>query len=177
MAMTIVDFSLAKIFLCHCHSLSLASVKSRLVLPFWYRLTWVVPDKGPLNGCVCNTILFHAIGRGRRIDWLLIVICIQSRREKSINRTPQQGRYNKCFFLTVFRCQLINSIDTNVTRRYVYDECVCVLHWLRRLRSLAVACVGWNVWPRSQAKFISHRFTVYSHVFDVVYVFIQEHQN
>ena len=40
-----------------CHSLSLASVKSRLVLPFWYRLTWVVPDKGRLNGCVC-------------VDWL-----------------------------------------------------------------------------------------------------------
>ena len=38
---------------CHCHSLSLASVKSRLVLFFWYRLTRVVPDKGPLNGCVC----------------------------------------------------------------------------------------------------------------------------
>ena len=36
---------------CRCHSLSLASVKSRLVLPFWYRLTWVVPDKGPLNVC------------------------------------------------------------------------------------------------------------------------------
>jgi len=36
-----------------CHSLSLASVKARLVLPFWYRLTWVVPDKRPLNGCVC----------------------------------------------------------------------------------------------------------------------------
>ena len=79
---------------CHCHSLSLASVKSRLVLPFlyrltvscsskiqigftfllpahlgspgqrvvkrvcvcvcfWYRLTRVVPEKGPLNGYVC----------------------------------------------------------------------------------------------------------------------------
>ena len=38
---------------CHCHSLSLASQKSRLVLPFWYQLTWVVPEKGPLNGCVC----------------------------------------------------------------------------------------------------------------------------
>jgi len=38
---------------CHCHSLSLASVKSRLVLPFWYQLTRVVPDKEPLNGCVC----------------------------------------------------------------------------------------------------------------------------
>jgi len=38
---------------CYCRSLSLASVKSRLVSPTWYRLTWVVPDKGPLNGCVC----------------------------------------------------------------------------------------------------------------------------
>ena len=37
---------------CHCHSLSLASVKSRLVLPFWYRLTRVVLDKGSLNVCV-----------------------------------------------------------------------------------------------------------------------------
>ena len=30
-----------------------SSVKSSLVLPFWYRLTWVVLEKGPLNGCVC----------------------------------------------------------------------------------------------------------------------------
>ena len=36
------------------HSLSLASVKLRLVLPFWYRLNRVVLDKGPLEGvCVC----------------------------------------------------------------------------------------------------------------------------
>jgi len=37
---------------CHCH-LSLASVKSRLVLPFWYQLTWVVPDKiqRAVNSC------------------------------------------------------------------------------------------------------------------------------
>ena len=38
---------------CHRHSLSLAPVKSRLVLPFWYRLTRVVPDRAPLNVCVC----------------------------------------------------------------------------------------------------------------------------
>jgi len=38
---------------CHCHSLSLASVTSRLVFPFWYRLTRVVLDKGWLNGRVC----------------------------------------------------------------------------------------------------------------------------
>jgi len=29
------------------------SNKSELVLPFWYRLTRVVPDNGPLNGCCC----------------------------------------------------------------------------------------------------------------------------
>jgi len=39
--------------LCRCHSLSLASVESRLVLPFWYWLTWVVPDKRLLNGFCC----------------------------------------------------------------------------------------------------------------------------
>jgi len=43
---------------CHCHSLSLVSVKSRLVLPFWYWLTRVVPEKGPLNGCVCVCVYF-----------------------------------------------------------------------------------------------------------------------
>ena len=36
--------------------LPLASVKSRLVLPFWYRLTWVVKDNGPLNVCVCACV-------------------------------------------------------------------------------------------------------------------------
>ena len=35
----------------HCHSTP--SVKSIPVLPFWYRLTRVVAEKGPLNGCVC----------------------------------------------------------------------------------------------------------------------------
>ena len=40
---------------CHCHSLSLASAKSRLVLPCWYRL---ILEKGPLKGvCVC-VVLF-----------------------------------------------------------------------------------------------------------------------
>ena len=33
------------------------AVKSRLVLPFWHRLTWVVPEKRPLNGCVCVCVL------------------------------------------------------------------------------------------------------------------------
>jgi len=44
---------------CHFHSLSLASVKSRLVLTFWYWLTRVVPEKGPLNGCACDLNLLE----------------------------------------------------------------------------------------------------------------------
>jgi len=35
---------------------TLASVKSRLVLPFWYRLTRVVLEKEPLNGSVCACV-------------------------------------------------------------------------------------------------------------------------
>jgi len=47
---------------CHCHSLSLAPVKSRSVLLFWYRLTWVVPEIGPLKRvCVCVFILANCL--------------------------------------------------------------------------------------------------------------------
>ena len=37
--------------------LSLALVKSRLVLLFWYLLTWVVPDQGPLKTVVCVYVM------------------------------------------------------------------------------------------------------------------------
>jgi len=49
---------------CHCHSLSLASIKSRLVLPFWYRLTGVVLEKVCVCLCVCvfnNPTLFSLL--------------------------------------------------------------------------------------------------------------------
>ena len=38
---------------CHCHSLSLASVKSRLLLPFWHWLTQVVWKRADKWVCVC----------------------------------------------------------------------------------------------------------------------------
>ena len=37
--------------------------KIQIGLPFWYRLTQVLPDKGPLNGCVCYK--FPTGGDGR----------------------------------------------------------------------------------------------------------------
>jgi len=30
--------------------------KIQIGLPFWYRLTWVVPEKGQLNVCVCVSV-------------------------------------------------------------------------------------------------------------------------
>ena len=43
---------------CPCYSLYLASIKSRLVLLFWYQLTQVVQEKGLLNVCVCVCVWF-----------------------------------------------------------------------------------------------------------------------
>jgi len=62
---------------CHCHSLSVVSVKSRLVLPLWYRLTRVVPDKGPLNGCVCVlTLSTQYAERGLRNGWASVHLSV-----------------------------------------------------------------------------------------------------
>jgi len=48
---------------------TLASVKSRLVLPFWYWLTRIVPEKGPLNGCVCVCVCVNCCLVDRKSIW------------------------------------------------------------------------------------------------------------
>jgi len=57
---------------CHCRSLSPASVKSRLVFPFWYRLTRIVLDKGPLNVCVCVIKCYSWLQNSSNAAWDLI---------------------------------------------------------------------------------------------------------
>ena len=57
--------------------------KIQIGLPFWYRLTRVVPEKGPLNGCVC---VYHYYYTSRCsvvhpltcMSLLLIVYSVQS---------------------------------------------------------------------------------------------------
>ena len=44
--------------------------KLQIGLPFWYRPTQVVPDKGPLNGCVCVCV---CVGRLNEILMLGVV--------------------------------------------------------------------------------------------------------
>ena len=54
--------------------LTVSSVKSRLVLPFWYRLIRVVPEKGPLNGCVYVVSTFVTFSSvSLLVDFLLVV--------------------------------------------------------------------------------------------------------
>jgi len=56
---------------CQCHSLSLASVKSRVVLPFWYRLIQVIPDKVQRvvkRMCVRVILLLSEVVHGRATD-------------------------------------------------------------------------------------------------------------
>jgi len=59
-------------------SLTLASVKSRLFLflPFWYRLTQVVPEKGPLNGCVCVCVWYIAHGNNNNNSDIPYTSCV-----------------------------------------------------------------------------------------------------
>ena len=78
---------------CHCHSLSFASEISRLVLPFWYWLTRVVPDRGPLNGCVCIIAMCSfsnliCLLLSRILLYLLCLLLSQSSTYLSCNHTP-----------------------------------------------------------------------------------------
>jgi len=55
--------------------------KIRIGLPFWYRLTWIVLDKGPLNGCVCVCVssirctVLHTTVCGLLVVVVAAVIC------------------------------------------------------------------------------------------------------
>jgi len=69
---------------CHRHSLSLASVKSRLVSPFLYRLTWVVLDKGPLNGRVLTHLTTAAVWQFAINECVMLSACRQCR-DKDFN--------------------------------------------------------------------------------------------
>ena len=57
---------------CWCHCIhktpsSLASFKSRPVLPFWYRLSQVVQEQRPLNGCAWSWCGVTLMAAGRRL--------------------------------------------------------------------------------------------------------------
>jgi len=68
---------------CHCYSLSLASVKSRLVFTFLVPAHLGSPGKWPLNGCVCtvlelSSVLCHCClddSKGILMIWCVANLC------------------------------------------------------------------------------------------------------
>ena len=84
----------------HC----LASLKSRLVLPFWYWLTRVVPVKGPLNGCMYEYIYYVKCALTRVILlvysemysdlFLAVIICVYTSDWIRSHNALQNGWWN-----------------------------------------------------------------------------------
>ena len=66
----------------------LTSFLSRLVLPFWFRLTQVVLEKRPLNGCVCFIIELTTIIMNS--DILVTDVCRQHKTSYYDNFDNQQ---------------------------------------------------------------------------------------
>ena len=83
---------------CHCHSLSLASVKSRLVLPVWHRLMRVVPHKWQLNVCVCACMRACVYHCARQKMWwhvitdLLWSVCVSVRHNRDTDKNSWADR-------------------------------------------------------------------------------------
>ena len=86
---------------CHCHSLSLASVKSTLVLPFWYWLSWV---------CVCVSTWFVTVKLQKHVtEKNMISVVINNTLHTNthththtfngpLSRTTWVSRYQKGFY-------------------------------------------------------------------------------
>jgi len=67
---------------CHCHSLSLAPVKSRFGFTFLVPAHLGSPGKGPLNGCVCVPVAVNPFSG--TVDW-------------TTGRTCKQALFHLCY--------------------------------------------------------------------------------
>jgi len=136
---------------CHCHSLSLASVKSRLVLPFWYRLTQVVPDKGPLNRCHVCCELFEHLANEELLCRQLRCLLVCCWRIKKLQSLLSQNQWAS--LLCVLSLHLLRP----------WDGCT-VLHWAHLCVYTCILSVHFhisNVTCLNFSKFSVHVTCVY----------------
>jgi len=91
----------------HCHSLSLASVKSRLVLLFWYWLTRVVPGKDPLN--VCS-------------------VCLLSQSLRAVIGEISSGKHSMSWSISGKQCQLLENVMSSSSRHSATANLIWQVH-------------------------------------------------
>jgi len=103
------------------------SSKIQIGLPFWYRLTQVVPDRGPLNGCVCNKCI--AVRKVATLNGLYILRAYVVQRHILV--TGPLLAYSLCTiftfsFSTYFSCSIIvrRCVLTASNKRILY----CIVH-------------------------------------------------
>ena len=111
---------------CHCHSLSLASVKSWLVLPFWYWLTRVVLDKELSNGCVsplgvglkvCGLVLDSAslgLGLAKMVFLTSLAVCALYYAVESTKATRQNSAVHPTTFRSSSKWCCVTSATQSI---------------------------------------------------------------
>ena len=98
--------------------------KIKIGLHFWYRLTWVVLDKGPLNGCVC--------------------VCVKAQTDASLTA----GQYMP---QTTTETE-IWGVDTDAVDSFLDVECDVTTRWLGNAGELVASQqrVHAEVWQRTR---------------------------
>ena len=98
-------------------------------LPFWYWLTRVVPEKGPLNGCVCVCVQTQAAcfpGLSRTSSTLFYF-----RTTATIRKWPLTGNLQSAT-ITLFLIQLC-TISNKLTPNAPFEQITHVTHASRKL--------------------------------------------
>ena len=80
--------------------------KIHIGFTFWYRLTLVVPDKWPLNGCVRARVCVRARARARVCVCVCVCVCVGVLSSSNSSSSNDSNSSNSCV-VSLESCLLI----------------------------------------------------------------------
>jgi len=132
--------------------------KIQIGLPFWYRLTWVVPDKGPLNGCVCVCVCVYVTYsvNDLRPEWLVKCEARASRHQPTVAKLA----LNQVMTAHAFRKQMWLRTDLlHMSQPTHWSSCGFTSH-STQTRSFRTRCQSPGlVWKKLNLTQQKHVFT------------------